>query len=593
MTASTRCIVHGERSSRKTIRSPAAKSPTAASPLTTNDPAGANGAIDDDDIRPTCNPTTGIKPTTATNPTTSSPATRATGMTRQTPHTRHPKPERTPPTAELRHHPPNPRHHDTPAHIGVHQHPHHKPPAPTRTVQHCPSSPHTHLMSSSPPTTTTPPHDATAEQLVIGSVLLAPALLLELGSLTPEAFYLPEHQAIYTAITHLEINRHPIDPQSVWRQLVERHDNRGRINTPTYLHECMQHVTSAAAAPYHARTIRDMAAKRHTLAFATRLAATSTDPSTHLQDIVTHLTTTSRELVDSMTATTIVPTMGELLQDAVEYVEQLASGDGQKDVLSTGFIDLDRILNGMRPGQLITIAARPGVGKTSLALDMLRHNAIRANRSVLMFSLEMSARELVLRLISAESGVPSKDMLSGKTSDAHWAAIAQCYQKIVDAKISIIDDATVTMADAARLARLIEREKGGIDLIIIDYLQLMNSGRKSESRQLEVADISRSAKILAKEMGVPVIALSQVNRAAEARNDKKPVLSDLRDSGAIEQDSDVVLLIHREEIYVPETPRVGEADVMVAKNRSGPLGNCVLTFVNTRSCFANAAHVPN
>jgi len=435
-------------------------------------------------------------------------------------------------------------------------------------------------------------HDDNAERLVIGSVLLAPRILLELEGLSVEHFYVPEHQSVWQAITQLDHAREPLEPVTVWNKIQANKDNRGRLDA-AYLFSCVEMVATPVSAPVHARSVRDMAARRAAAEFATRIAAHSTNLGTDVHALMDTVAVQSQQLVDSITVGTSVPTMADLLQDAVAYVEELANGDVDTHVLRTGFVDLDEMLNGLRPGQLVCVAARPGAGKTSLALDMLRHNALRDKRKVLMFSLEMSSRELVLRLLAAETNIPLGKILSGQLSDADWAQIAHSYGQLSEAPITIIDDATVSMMDAHRLTRVVAREQG-VELVIIDYLQLMRSGAvtRSDNRQQEVADISRNAKILAKEMQVPVIALSQLNRAVEARPDKKPTLSDLRDSGAIEQDSDVVLMIHREEMYVPETPRVGEADILIAKNRAGRAGvSCVLTWVGSSSHFANAAHV--
>jgi replicative DNA helicase len=254
--------------------------------------------------------------------------------------------------------------------------------------------------------------------------------------------------------------------------------------------------------------------------------------------------------------------------------------------VTTGFIELDDLTHGFHPGQLIIVAARPAVGKSTIALDFARHAAVKANKPTIFFSLEMGRAEIAMRLLSAESNIYLQNMRKGTIGDNEWARLAQVRGQINDAPLYIDDSPNLTLVEIrAKCRRLAQRV--GLKMVVIDYIQLMTSGKKVESRQQEVSEFSRALKLLAKELQVPVIALSQLNRQAEQTKDKKPEISHLRESGSLEQDADVVILLHREGIGERDHPRAAEADIILAKQRSGPTGTVTVAFQGQYSRFMN------
>jgi replicative DNA helicase len=254
----------------------------------------------------------------------------------------------------------------------------------------------------------------------------------------------------------------------------------------------------------------------------------------------------------------------------------------------TGFVDLDALTNGLHPGQMIVIAARPAVGKSTIGLDFARAAAIRHQLATVLFSLEMSRNEITMRLLSAEARVPLHHMRAGQMTDDDWNRIARCTGEVSSAPLFIDDSPNMTMMEIRAKCRRL-KQRHDLKLVIVDYLQLMSSGKRVESRQQEVAEFSRALKLLAKELEVPVVAISQLNRGPEQRQDKKPLLSDLRESGSIEQDADMVILLHREDAYEKESPRAGEADFIVAKHRNGPTATITVAFQGHYSRFVDMA----
>jgi replicative DNA helicase len=277
--------------------------------------------------------------------------------------------------------------------------------------------------------------------------------------------------------------------------------------------------------------------------------------------------------------------ISELLSPVLLELEAIQHNDGGTGV-PTGFQDFDELTNGLHPGQMIVVAARPSVGKSTLGLDFARSAGIRHNLTTVVFSLEMSRQEIVMRLLSAEARVPLNHMRNGRMTDDEWDKIVRRMGDVEQAPLFIDDSPQLTMMDIRAKCRRL-KQRNDLKLVIVDYLQLMSSPKKVESRQQEVSEISRSMKLLAKELEVPVVAISQLNRGSEQRADKKPMMSDLRESGAIEQDADVIILLHREDLYERESPRAGEADLIVAKHRNGMTKDVVVAFQGHYSRFAD------
>jgi replicative DNA helicase len=273
----------------------------------------------------------------------------------------------------------------------------------------------------------------------------------------------------------------------------------------------------------------------------------------------------------------------------MDELDAIASRGGVSRGVPTGIRDLDELTNGLQAGQMIVIAARPGVGKSTLGLDIARSAAIRSGQATCIFSLEMSKHEITMRLLSAEAKVPLHHMRAGSLSDEDWSKLARRMGEVADAPLYIDDSPNMTMMEIRAKARRL-KQRNDLKLVVIDYLQLMTSGKRVESRQQEVSEFSRALKLLAKELEVPVIAMSQLNRGSEQRQDKKPMLSDLRESGSIEQDADMVMMIHREDMYEKESPRAGEADIMLVKHRNGPTANVTVAFQGHYSRFVDMAN---
>jgi replicative DNA helicase len=281
--------------------------------------------------------------------------------------------------------------------------------------------------------------------------------------------------------------------------------------------------------------------------------------------------------------------LAEIMEGTLDEIEAIGSRGGTMVGVPTGFTDLDSLTNGLHPGQLIVVAARPGLGKSTLALDLARAASIKHSLTSVIFSLEMTRTEITMRLLAAEARVGLHHMRTGSLGDDDWTKLARKMSEVSSAPLFIDDSPNMTMMEIrAKCRRLKQRQD--LKLVVVDYLQLMSSGKRVESRQQEVAEFSRALKLLAKELEVPVVALSQLNRGPEQRTDKKPMLADLRESGSIEQDSDLVLLLHREDAYERESPRAGEADFIVAKHRNGPTATITVAFQGHYSRFVDMAH---
>jgi replicative DNA helicase len=276
------------------------------------------------------------------------------------------------------------------------------------------------------------------------------------------------------------------------------------------------------------------------------------------------------------------------MEGTLDEIEAIGSRGGEMVGVPTGFADFDELTNGLHAGQMIVLAARPAVGKSTLGLDVARSAAIKNNMATCIFSLEMSRNEITMRLLSAEARVPLHHMRTGRLTDDDWTRLARRMGEVSNAPLFIDDSPNMSMMEIRAKCRRL-KQRHDLKLVIIDYLQLMSSGKRVESRQQEVSEFSRAIKLLAKELEVPVIAISQLNRGSEQRTDKKPQMSDLRESGSIEQDADMVVLLHREELYERESPRAGEADFIVAKHRNGPTATITVAFQGHYSRFVDMA----
>ncbi|MFI5938623.1 replicative DNA helicase [Actinoplanes sp. NPDC051494] len=440
----------------------------------------------------------------------------------------------------------------------------------------------------------TPPQDVEAEKAVLGAMMLDVDALDAIAEILGGAdFYRPTHQTVFEAITGLRNVSQPADGHTVAAALAESGDLQ-RIGGVPYLHTLIKTPMSAVNGPYYARIVADRAVSRRMVEAGTKIAQLGylsggqAGGGVLLADAVA----LSQQAIHDITAreATEYSSLGDMLQPTLDDIEGAAGAGGQAQGVPTGFADLDRLLNGLQAGQLIIVAGRPGLGKSTVSMDFARHAAIRAGMPSAIFSLEMSKIEMVMRLLSAEARVPLHNLRSGQLSDGEWARMAKKMGEIGDAPIFVDDTPSMNLADIRAKARRL-KQRHGLKLLVVDYLQLMSSPKKTESRQQEVSELSRGLKLLAKEVECPVIAVSQLNRGPEQRQDKRPQLSDLRESGSIEQDADVVILLHRDDYYDKESVRAGEADFIVAKHRNGPTDTVTVAAQLHLSRFVDLAIV--
>jgi replicative DNA helicase len=431
----------------------------------------------------------------------------------------------------------------------------------------------------------TPPQDVTAEQGVLGGMLLSKDAIADVVEiLRVSDFYRPAHATVYEVATELYSKGEPADTVSVAAEL-HRQGALDRIGGAPYLHTLIESVPTAANAGYYAKIVAEKAVRRRLVEAGMRVTQLGYNESADAEDAVDRAQAEVFAVTERRTSDDYMP-LESLINPTLEELESIANHGGGLTGVATGFADLDAKTNGLHGGQLIVVAARPAMGKSTLALDFARHASIKSGMTSAVFSLEMSRIEIVMRLLSAEARVHLQNMRAGKMTDDDWARLAQRIGEVTSAPLFIDDSPHLTMMELRAKCRRL-KQRNDLKLVVIDYLQLMTPSKRLDSRQQEVSEMSRSLKLLAKEINVPVVALSQLNRAAENRGDKKPQLSDLRESGAIEQDADLVILLHREDVYEPESARAGEADFIVAKQRNGPTGTVTVAFQGHYSRFVD------
>jgi len=411
----------------------------------------------------------------------------------------------------------------------------------------------------------TPPQDLVAEQSVLGGMLLSKDAIADVVEIIKERdFYRPAHELIYDAILDLYGRGDPADPVTVVAELTKRGDI-ARAGGAPYLHTLISSVPTAANAGYYARIVRDRAILRRLVEAGTKIVQLGYSEEGDVDDAVDSAQAEVYQVTESRMSEEYIQ-LSQLLPAALDEIEAISAGVTREGVM-TGFKDLDALTNGFHAGNMVVLAARPGVGKSTLGLDIARHASIKNGDTSVIFSLEMSRSEITMRMLSAEARVGLNNIRSGSLSDEEWGRLAKRMGEISEAPLFIDDSANLSLMEIRAKARRL-KQRHNLKLIVIDYLQLMTSGKKVENRQQEVSEFSRNLKLLAKELNVPIIAISQLNRSPEQRSDKKPMLSDLRESGSIEQDADVVILLHRDEMYDSQS-RSGEADLIVAKHRNG------------------------
>lgn len=429
-----------------------------------------------------------------------------------------------------------------------------------------------------------PPHNIEAEQSVLGSLLIDRDAIIKIASyLKQEDFYINANGQIYQAVLDLYNKREPTDFVTLSDEL-ERRDLLDNVGGVSYLSSLLNTVPTAVHVEYYGRIIERQATRRRLIDAGTEIVGIGFRDEVDTEDALDEAERTLFD-VSQKRQTKDFQSISDVLDRYFDQIDYLQQNRGEVVGVPTGYKDLDQLTGGLQRSDLVILAARPSMGKTSLALGIAYGAAMQHGKSIGIFSLEMSADQLVQRLLSTETGVDSHRLRMGMIDDNEWDRISRAFGRLSEAEIYIDDDANASIMDVRSKARRLQAEKG-LDLIIIDYLQLM-SGRRSENRVQEISEISRGLKGLARELNIPVVALSQLSRAVETRSDHRPMLSDLRESGSIEQDADIVMFIYRDEKYDENSDKKGIAELIVSKHRNGPVGTINLRFFDRTARFAD------
>jgi len=427
---------------------------------------------------------------------------------------------------------------------------------------------------------------------VLGGILLDNAALDRVSEiLRPDDFYREAHRKIFRAMLALGERGEPTDLVTLGETLRQRGE-LAEVGGAAALAELAERVPTAANVAHYARIVREKAILRNLIATATAIAARGYDANGDVKELLDRAENEILALSDQEVKPAFVK-IDRLVKQGFSEIERLHANKQTVTGVPTGFVDLDRITAGLQPSDLIVIAARPSMGKTAFALNIAVNAALKTGRGVAIFSLEMSKEQLALRLLCGEARVDLARVRTGYLSDREFTDLAHAGNHLYDAPIYIDDTPALSVLELRAKARRLWRDPASkLQLIVVDYLQLMRSTEGKDNREQEISEISRSLKALAKELHLPVVALSQLNRQVEMRNPPKPRLSDLRESGAIEQDADVIAFIYRDEVYRPDTDRPGSAEIIVAKQRNGPVGTVELTFLREYTRFENREVAP-
>jgi len=429
-----------------------------------------------------------------------------------------------------------------------------------------------------------PPHNMEAEQSVLGSLLIDRDAVIRIASfLKPGDFYSSGNGLIYEAILDLYNRRVPPDFVTIVDELTRR-ERLQDVGGISYLTELINAVPTAVHIEYYGHIVERTATLRRLIDAGATIVSIGYDDSVEIEDALDRSERAIFDVSQHRTVRDFVG-IGEVLETYFDKLDTIQQHRGEVVGVPTGFADLDKLTGGLQRSDLVILAARPSVGKSSLQLGIAHNAAVRHGKTIGIFSLEMSAEQLVQRLLAMETGVDSHRLRLGFIDDSEWDQISRAFGRLAEANIFIDDTPGISSMELRSKSRRLMAERG-LDLVIVDYLQLMQ-GRRSENRVQEVSEISRSLKGLARELNIPVLALAQLSRAVESRTDHRPVLSDLRESGSIEQDADIVMFIYREEMYDRETEKKGIAEVIVAKHRNGPTDTVNLRFFERTARFAD------
>jgi len=434
-----------------------------------------------------------------------------------------------------------------------------------------------------------PPHNIEAEQAVLGAIFLEPdSFSIASEVLLPEDFYRASHQRIYKAMFDLFEQGEPIDIVTV-TTVLKNAQTLDEVGGVSYLSELADSVPTAANIAYYRNIVEEKALLRRLIRTATDIVTFSFENEGEVDDVLNEAERNILE-VSSRGSVADFKSIGDVLVDVYSNIEELTKSEGEVTGLPTGYRDLDRITSGFQNNDLIIIAARPSMGKTAFALNIAQNVATKTEKNVAIFSLEMGADQLVSRMLCAEGNIDSQRLRTGRLEDKDWERLAMAMGSLSNAGIFIDDSPGIRVSEIRSKCRRLKQEHG-LDMIIIDYLQLIQGSPGSgENRQQEVSEISRSLKGLARELNLPLIALSQLSRGVEQRQDKRPMMSDLRESGSIEQDADIVGFLYRDDYYNEESENDSRIEIIISKQRNGPTGTVELAFVKEYNKFVDLEH---
>ncbi len=431
-----------------------------------------------------------------------------------------------------------------------------------------------------------PPNNLDAERSVLGAMMQDhEALSLAIEALRAEDFYHPANRELFDAMHRLQSAGQPVDIVTVDEELTRRGTLEG-VGGIQYVIDISRYVPTTANARAYIQIVAEKATLRRLIHAGDEIVQASYAQQEPLADILGRAEKSIFDIVMRRTEGSTLVHIADILPDTYQRIETLSRLKGAIDGVPTGFVDLDNLLTGLHGGELVLVGARPSMGKTSFGMNVLSYASVMAGKTVAAFSLEMPRDQLAMRLLCADARVDMQSVRHGTLRDEDWLALSRALGPIAAANLYIDDTSGITPSQLRSRCRRLKIERG-LDLVMVDYIQLMASDGRAENRQNEVSEISRALKGIAKELNVPVLALAQLSRAGAQRSDKRPILSDLRDSGAIEQDADVVMFLHREEYYDPNTEDKNIAEVIVAKQRNGPLGTIKLAWLGQYTRFAS------
>lgn len=430
-----------------------------------------------------------------------------------------------------------------------------------------------------------PPHSIEAEQSVLGSMILDKnAIVTATEMLRPSDFYKEAHREIYEAILEIHGRNEPVDLITLSEELKKRNTLEA-IGGILYLADLSEAISTTANVKFYCEIVEEKSILRRLIDASSEIMAMSYEANENINVIIDEAEKKIFDITQKRSREGLDP-IKEVLLESLSKIEQMAMNKSNLTGLTTGFIDLDHKTSGLQKSDLILVAARPSMGKTAFSINVAVNAALKGNASVAIFSLEMSKEQLVQRILSSESHVELQKIINGRLNEDDWQKLLRAMGPLSQAKIFIDDTPAISLMEMKAKCRRLKMEKG-LDLIMIDYLQLMSGEGRTENRQQEISNISRGLKGLAKEMDCPVIALSQLSRAPEIRSDHRPILSDLRESGAIEQDADLVMFLYRDDYYHPDSEKKNIGEVIIAKHRNGPTGTVELVFMGEYTKFVN------